>query len=1029
MAFFQLAKGVSGLLGGNGFSSIANVLTIAGSVYTIASEIYAHVNGDGTFSPVEEPAVTNEEVLAEVNALRDDINELETALTELIISEFSGLQQQLLASAKSRATSALDLLSSYTIDPDIDRGEIIADASRALRDALAQAQQMLEPSDPPTALNAVKAAVGAVAYTLYVRMEVARELEGDEIASDKISRQIDDVMTFFDDVVDYVLTRITAHPIGEFRTEAYLDGAPFPDFYSAGFDEIEGRGGYGYYTSPFIFDPALATADDHEGPYEVSTNNYYVPSLDRVITLFSGDYYDSAGNVVPSTHPEARSGSEVFQDEMDAWVLEQTLQWFGLNRAELAVTTTGFRDLTDGEQFVAPSIPGFENDATIIGTDGNDLIIGNDGHDLLQGEGDPDLIRGMEGNDTVQGGTGGDRLEGNEGDDLLEGGDDNDALIGGPGDDTIDGGDGLDLSIYYGKRSEYVVTSYLDAGIRHVQVDGPEGTDTLTNVERLVFDNRTVQIQSGGGGPWLIGDILFEDGTRRVADDLMFLTGIGFARGVGGLGEDTISALTGIDTVIEGGRGNDLLKGSWNSFQDPYSMAVFNGARGSYRIHVTEFGVDPIIEVSGPDGFDILTGFNELTFADMAVGIVRAKFNFSTFQVEGGIGSDNDDIVIGTVTAAYLEGGGRNDTILAGSGNDTIHGGSTAPGPDGSDLIQAGEGDDLVWGDAGNDTILGQQDDDILNGGMGLDVLDGGSGSDTASYEAAWGGLIADLQFPAMNTGEAKGDTYISIENLRGSAFADSLRGDQFDNVLNGGEGDDTLIGRDGNDILSGDLGRDRLIGGAGTDTACYLTSDAGVIADLGTPAANTGDARGDTYSSVENILGSTWGDALRGNHLGNHIQGLGGDDAILGRQGDDTIDGGAGDDALRGDGGNDILRGDAGEDLLIGGVGRDYLTGGADADCFAFASVADLGIGAMRDQILDFEQGLDMISVAAVAPGVFDFRGTNAFAASGNAELRLLETATGSTIVQFDVDGNGTTDAELRIANVTGLTAGDFVL
>ncbi|SMX37420.1 hypothetical protein MAA8898_01138 [Maliponia aquimaris] len=84
---------------------------------------------------------------------------------------------------------------------------------------------------------------------------------------------------------------------------------------------------------------------------------------------------------------------------------------------------------------------------------------------------------------------------------------------------------------------------------------------------------------------------------------------------------------------------------------------------------------------------------------------------------------------------------------------------------------------------------------------------------------------------------------------------------------------------------------------------------------------------------------------------------------------------------------------------------------------------------GASRDQILDFQKGVDIIVVAGLSPGVFEFRGTAGFAPSGNPELRLFETATGSTIVQFDADGNGTIDAEIRVANVIGLTATDFVL
>ncbi|WP_370738644.1 hypothetical protein, partial [Maliponia aquimaris] len=93
------------------------------------------------------------------------------------------------------------------------------------------------------------------------------------------------------------------------------------------------------------------------------------------------------------------------------------------------------------------------------------------------------------------------------------------------------------------------------------------------------------------------------------------------------------------------------------------------------------------------------------------------------------------------------------------------------------------------------------------------------------------------------------------------------------------------------------------------------------------------------------------------------------------------------------------------------------------------FRALTETVAGASRDQILDFQKGVDIIVVAGLSPGVFEFRGTAAFAPSGNPELRLFESATGSTIVQFDADGNGSIDAEIRVANVTGLTAEDFVL
>ncbi|BBU55603.1 hypothetical protein KU6B_18680 [Mameliella alba] len=178
-----------------------------------------------------------------------------------------------------------------------------------------------------------------------------------------------------------------------------------------------------------------------------------------------------------------------------------------------------------------------------------------------------------------------------------------------------------------------------------------------------------------------------------------------------------------------------------------------------------------------------------------------------------------------------------------------------------------------------------------------------------------------------------------------------------------------------------------------------------------------------------DTIFGGSGDDSIDGGTQNDTVNGGSGNDTILGGTGDDLLAGQDGADRLEGGDDNDILRGRAGEDELAGGLGRDFLTGGQGADFFVFRSLAETVVGANRDQILDFEQGVVLTSVAGLSPAVFEFRGTAAFAPSGNPELRLLETATGSTIVQLDNDGDGLADAELRVANVTGLTADDFVL
>ena len=72
---------------------------------------------------------------------------------------------------------------------------------------------------------------------------------------------------------------------------------------------------------------------------------------------------------------------------------------------------------------------------------------------------------------------------------------------------------------------------------------------------------------------------------------------------------------------------------------------------------------------------------------------------------------------------------------------------------------------------AGADTLTGNTGNDYLYGGPGADSLNGGAGTDIADYTAATVGLTVDLGTPANNTGDAIGDSYTSIEGIRGSAF------------------------------------------------------------------------------------------------------------------------------------------------------------------------------------------------------------------------------------------------------------------
>ncbi len=191
----------------------------------------------------------------------------------------------------------------------------------------------------------------------------------------------------------------------------------------------------------------------------------------------------------------------------------------------------------------------------------------------------------------------------------------------------------------------------------------------------------------------------------------------------------------------------------------------------------------------------------------------------------------------------------------------------------------------------------------------------------------------------------------------------DTLNGGGGNDTLNGGLGNDTLDGGDGNDTLIGGAGADKLIGGAGIDTVSYASATIGVTLDLATIGV-TNDAAGDTYSGIENVVGTAFGDIIAGNASANTIDGGNGDDFLFGMDGDDIINGGSGNDQLVGGRGFDVLRGGAGDDRLTGSGGGNVLTGGAGSDTF----VVHWGLFEFADAITDFQRGVDKLDVGVLA-------------------------------------------------------------
>ncbi|WP_446737475.1 calcium-binding protein, partial [Pseudovibrio sp. W64] len=157
---------------------------------------------------------------------------------------------------------------------------------------------------------------------------------------------------------------------------------------------------------------------------------------------------------------------------------------------------------------------------------------------------------------------------------------------------------------------------------------------------------------------------------------------------------------------------------------------------------------------------------------------------------------------------------------------------------------------------------------------------------------------------------------------------------------------------------------------GEGEDAVRYRWSHAAVTVNLSDQSQNAGDAAGDEYVSVENVIGTdTYSDNLTGDAGNNRLWGLGGDDALYGGEGRDYLFGGAGADHLDGGAGSDIAyyrTSDAGVTINL----SEHTASGGHANGDVLVNIEsiegshydDLLIGDSNNNALYAQNGLDRL-------------------------------------------------------------------
>ncbi|WP_342454981.1 calcium-binding protein [Pseudomonas sp. S11P7] len=245
-------------------------------------------------------------------------------------------------------------------------------------------------------------------------------------------------------------------------------------------------------------------------------------------------------------------------------------------------------------------------------------------------------------------------------------------------------------------------------------------------------------------------------------------------------------------------------------------------------------------------------------------------------------------------------------------------------------------------GNAGDNVITGGSGNDVLIGGAGADQLVGGAGMDTASYEDERTGAGVTLNLKTgVHTGMAQGDTFESVEAIRGSAYGDTFFAGTGADTLDGAGGLDKLDYADSSQAISLSIAN-----GAGTGSG--------------------GDAQGDQFSNMEWIGGSAYADRFSATAGTITVSGGAGDDVyvvdatgvinaievagggndeirtsqasgVLGAEIERLTYTGSGNFTGRGNASDNVITGGAGNDVLMGGAGADQFIGGSGLDTVSY--------------------------------------------------------------------------------------------
>ena len=603
----------------------------------------------------------------------------------------------------------------------------------------------------------------------------------------------------------------------------------------------------------------------------------------------------------------------------------------------------------------------------IYGGDGNDIIYGCAGDDRLFGEGDHDILFGGEGNDFLDGGAG---------NDILFGGNGYDVLIGGAGDDWLYAGQsgvGQGAEMYGGSGYDTFVIGAWMENLPPSAEDKPQWPDTLETVLTV--------------GSVFVPKLKFVKGLVTVVNTLKDAFGTSKDSEPVGDGKHSITKIRDFNPLedkilIPVGDTTDI--GIYiTSDSNPSVVMTIRDALGRVIAEIS-FAKPQDVFGSGVTSYskDFIKAFvDQLKFGALMIGRDGAFY-----------GLDNKQKL--EVDAHLFEELGNNNFLLMGAfGGQEFYGGAggdTVVGTNFGDIISGYNLDENAPGKVehykpDNDILYGFGGDDVFFGGAGQNSFHGGGGDDTASYQFANRGIVADMMkvmaggyYEVVNGHMYKQniggqmvevmdvDHHYDIENIIGSDQNDIIYGDNNDNIFVSGGGNDLLAGRGGADtfILTG-----------GKNTIWDFNANQGDLIRIEMDVYDLVDKHGLYLTKVAHgnethLINSKTGEIIAvlkgvdpnnvdlnkhvdvidkdgniyeiaktsGNFNGTALN----DFVIATETGSNTrqnIVGGKGDDILIATGRNKNLNGGDGDDILVIDAANASVVGGAGADAFVFAA------------------------------------------------------------------------------------------